>query len=35
MRNAYKTVVGKTEEKNHLEDQDVDESIILEWILGK
>jgi hypothetical protein len=30
MRSTYKTLVGKPQEKNHLEDLDVDRSIILE-----
>jgi hypothetical protein len=35
VRNAYRTFVGKSEEKNHLEDLDVDGRTILEWILNK
>jgi hypothetical protein len=33
MRNAYNTVVGKPEGKNHSEDLGVDGKIISEWIL--
>jgi hypothetical protein len=33
--NAYSILVGKPERKNHLKGISVDESIILELILGK
>jgi hypothetical protein len=35
LRKAYNILVGKPEEKNILEDLDVDGRIILEWNLGK
>jgi hypothetical protein len=35
MRIVLKMLVGKPERKNHWEDQGVDGSIILEWILEK
>jgi len=35
MRNSYDILVGKPEEKDHLQDLAVGEKIILEWILGK
>jgi hypothetical protein len=35
IRNAYKSLVGKPEGKNHSEDLGVDGSIILKFILGK
>jgi hypothetical protein len=34
MRNAYNILVGKPEERDHLEDPRVDGKIILEWISG-
>jgi hypothetical protein len=34
MKNAYKILVEKPEEKDHSEDLGVDRKIILEWILG-
>jgi hypothetical protein len=34
-RNAYRLVMGKSDEKNHYEDQDVDGWIILRWILER
>jgi hypothetical protein len=34
MRNIYKILIRKPE-RDHLEDQDVDGKIILEWILNK
>jgi hypothetical protein len=34
-RNAYRITVGKPEEKNHWEDQDVDGWTILKWILER
>jgi hypothetical protein len=33
IRNAYNTLVGKPEGKNHLEDLGIDGKIILEWVL--
>jgi hypothetical protein len=33
--NAYKILVGKYEERSHLEDLGVDEKIIFQWILWK
>jgi hypothetical protein len=33
--NAYRILVGKPEEKDHLEDLDVGGRIILEWILER
>jgi hypothetical protein len=35
MRNAYNILVGKPEEKYHLEDIGIDGKITLEWISGK
>jgi hypothetical protein len=35
IRNAYNTLVAKTEGEDSSEDLGVDEKIILEWILGK
>jgi hypothetical protein len=35
MRNAYRILVGKPEEKNHWEDQHVGGWIILGWILER
>jgi hypothetical protein len=35
VRNAYKILVEKSEEKNHLEDLGIDERIILRWIMKK
>jgi hypothetical protein len=35
IRNAYKILVGEPEGKNLSKDLEVDEKIILEWILGK
>jgi hypothetical protein len=35
MRNAYNVLVGRPEEKNHLEDLGIDGRIILERILRK
>jgi hypothetical protein len=32
MRNVYTILVGKPEEKNHLEDLGIDRRIILKWI---
>jgi hypothetical protein len=34
-RNAYRILVGKPEERDHLEDQDVDGWTILKWILER
>jgi hypothetical protein len=34
-RGVYRDLVGKPDVKNHLEDTDVDESIILRWISRK
>jgi hypothetical protein len=33
MKDAYKDLVGKSEEKAHLEDLEIKERIILNWIL--
>jgi hypothetical protein len=33
--NAYRILVGKPEERNHWEDQDVGGWTILKWILGR
>jgi hypothetical protein len=35
MRNAYKILVGKPEEKNHSEDLSIDGRIIAQWMVGK
>lgn len=35
MRNAYKTIVGKPEEKRPLEGLSMDGRIVLKWILEK
>jgi hypothetical protein len=35
MRNACNIFVRKPEGRDYLEDIDIDEEIILEWILGK
>jgi hypothetical protein len=35
MRNAYKTLIRKSEGNNHAEDLGIDGKIILEWIIGK
>jgi hypothetical protein len=35
MRNTYKILVGKPEERDHSEDRGVDGNTIFEWILGK
>jgi hypothetical protein len=32
MRNAYRILVGNSEEKYHMEDLDIDRSLILKWI---
>jgi hypothetical protein len=34
-RNTYRILVGKPEGRSHLEDQDVDGSTILKWILER
>jgi hypothetical protein len=34
-RNAYRILVGKPKEKDHLEDQDVGGWTILKWILER
>jgi hypothetical protein len=34
-RKVYKVLVGKPEEKDHLEDQDVGGKMGSEWILGR
>jgi hypothetical protein len=33
VRNAYKSLVGKYEGKNHLEDLGVDGNLIIQWVL--
>jgi hypothetical protein len=33
--NAYNILVGKPEVKNHLEDLDVDENLLLRWYIQK
>jgi len=35
MRDAYSILMGKPEGREHLEDPDVDGSIMLEWICKK
>lgn len=35
MNNAYKTLLGKPEEKDYLVDLDMDEQVMLKWILQK
>lgn len=35
MSNAYKTLVGKPEEKYDMEDASVEDTIILKYIFGK
>jgi hypothetical protein len=35
MRNAYKILVAKSEGMRPIQDLDVDERIILKWVLGK
>jgi hypothetical protein len=34
-RNAYNVLVGKCEDRDHLEDLGIEGRILLEWILGK
>jgi hypothetical protein len=34
-RHAYRVLVGKSEERDHLEDPGVDERVILRWIFRK
>jgi hypothetical protein len=34
-RSAYRVLAGKPKESDHQEDTDVDERIVLKWIIGK
>jgi hypothetical protein len=35
MRNIFRVLLGRAEERGHLEDLDADDKIILKWILKK